>query len=110
MIHQLRIYQIKPDLKTAFDTRFRKYAVRIMQSYGFNIKAMWFSESEGKTEFVYILEWSDKATLEKQWAAFMADSEWEEIKRKSREQYGEMVLAKLRDQVLESTDWFHSKV
>lgn len=110
MIHQLKIYQINPDLKTAFDTRFREHAVRIMQTYGFNIKAMWFSESEGKTDFVYILEWSDIATLEKQWAAFMTDSEWEEIKRKSREQYGEMVLAKLRDQVLESTHWFHNKV
>lgn len=110
MIHQLRIYQINPELKAEFNTRFREHAVRIMQTHGFNIRAMWLSESEGKTEFVYILEWSDIATLEKQWAAFMADSEWEDIKRKSREQYGEMVLAKVRDQVLESTDWFDNKI
>ena len=110
MIHQLRIYQINPQLKVAFDTRFREHAMRIMESYGFNIKAMWFSEYGDNTEFVYILEWSDKATLEKQWAAFMGDSEWEEIKRKSREQHGEMVLAKVRDQILESTDWFENKI
>lgn len=110
MIYQLRIYQINPELKTAFDTRFREHAMRIMQSHGFDIKAMWFSEYEDKTEFVYILEWSDKTTLEKQWATFMVDSEWEDIKRKSREQHGEMVIAKVRDQVLESTDWFDNKI
>ncbi|MFO0971312.1 MAG: NIPSNAP family protein [Candidatus Saccharimonadales bacterium] len=110
MIHQLRIYQINPELKTEFDTRFRKHAVRIMQTYGFDIKATWYSESADKTEFVYILEWSDTETLEKQWTAFMADKEWDGIKLKSREQYGEMVLAKVRDQVLESTDWFMNKI
>ena len=86
------------------------YAVRIMQTYGFSIKAMWFSGYEDKIEFVYILEWADTATLERQWTAFMADSEWEEIKRKSREEHGEIVLAKVRDQVLESTTWFDNKI
>ncbi len=110
MVHQLRIYQINPELKTEFDTRFRKHAVRIMQSYGFDIKAMWYSKFEDRTEFVYILEWSDTKTLEKQWAAFMADKEWEDIKLKSREQHGEMVIAKVRDQILESTDWFSNNI
>jgi heme-degrading monooxygenase HmoA len=75
MIHQLRIYQINPDLKTEFDERFRKHASRIMKLHGFDIKAMWYSEVEDKTEFVYILEWPDSTTLQKQWDAFIADSE-----------------------------------
>ena len=110
MIHQLRIYQINPDLKAAFDARFREHASRIMKSHGFNIKAMWYSEFEDKTEFIYILQWPDSATLHKQWSAFMADSEWEDIKRKSREEHGEMVLAKVRDQILSSTDWFKNTI
>ena len=110
MIHQLRIYKINPELKTEFDTRFREHALRIMQTYGFVINAMWYSDFEDKTEFVYILEWSDIETLEKQWMAFMTDKEWEDIKLKSREQYGEMVLAKVRDQAIESTDWFDNKI
>jgi hypothetical protein len=40
----------------------------------------------------------------------MADAEWGEIKRRSREEHGEMVLAKVRDQILESTDWFDNKI
>jgi hypothetical protein len=110
MIYQLRIYQIDSDLKEAFDKRFREHAVRIMKSYGFDIKAMWYSEFDNKTEFVYILKWSDVTTLQAQWEAFMADAEWENIKRKSREEHGEMVLAKVRDQVLESTSWFNNSI
>lgn len=105
MIQQLRIYQINSNLKAAFDKRFREHAMRIMKTYGFNIKAAWYSESENKTEFVYILEWPDGATLQKAWVAFMADTEWEDIKHKSREEFGEMVLAKVSDQILEPTDW-----
>lgn len=105
MIHQLRIYHINPDLKTEFDIRFRDHASRIMKSYGFKFVALWYSEYEGNTEFVYILRWPDEDTMHRQWAAFMADAQWESIKKQSRETYGEMVLAKVRDQVLTDTDW-----
>ncbi len=110
MIHQLRIYRIEPSLKLEFDTRFRNHASRIMKSYNFNIVAMWYSELEGNTEFVYILEWPDETTMRTQWDAFMADTEWEAIKNQSREAHGEMVLAKVRDQVLEDTEWFSNAV
>jgi hypothetical protein len=106
MIHQLRIYEINSDLKDAFDERFHNHASRIMKSYDFIIVAMWYSKSASKTEFIYILQWPDETTMRKQWSAFMADSEWEEIKRTSRETHGEMVLAKARDQVLHDVDWF----
>lgn len=105
MIHQLRIYRISPELKGAFDVRFRDHAARIMKSYGFSIKSAWFSELDDKMEFVYILEWPDEQTMRKQWQAFMSDSEWEEIKNKTRKESGEMVLAKVRDQVLTSVEW-----
>lgn len=81
-----------------------------MKSYDFEIVAMWYSEIDGNTEFVYVLRWDDEATMRKQWAAFMADTDWDEIKQKSREAGGEMVLAKVRDQVLNDTDWFSNAV
>jgi len=109
MIHQLRIYRIDPSLKTEFDTRFRDHASRIMKSHGFKIVAMWYSEFEDSMEFVYILKWPDETTMRTQWDVFMADAEWEGIKKQSREAYGEMVLAKVRDQVLEDTEWFSKR-
>ena len=91
MIHQLRIYEIFDTNKTAFHARFRDHAARIMRRYGFQIVAMWETKFEGKCEFVYLLEWADEATKTRQWAAFMADAEWSEIKRVTSAEHGVMV-------------------
>ena len=110
MIEQLRIYAIEPSLKKEFDDRFRLHASRIMRSYGFDIKAMWYSEGSDNTEFVYILRWADQSTMKQQWDLFMADEEWTAIKNSSREQYGEMVLGKVKDQILTEVDWFKNLI
>jgi heme-degrading monooxygenase HmoA len=91
MIHQLRIYEIFEQNKAAFHARFRDHAARLMRGYGFTIVAMWESRSEERTEFVYLLAWPDEATMRQAWAAFLADAEWVEIKRVTREQHGDLV-------------------
>lgn len=68
-----------------------------------------FRSFNDQLEFIYILEWPDETTMRKQWEAFMADAEWENIKQQSREQYSEMVLGKLKDQVLQDTGWFKDR-
>ncbi len=110
MINQLRIYQIEPRLKAEFDARFKDHASRIMRSYGFNIIAMWYSETDEATEFVYILSWPDEETMRKQWKAFMSDAEWGDIKKKSRALHGEMVLKKVCDRTLNPTAWFNNSL
>jgi hypothetical protein len=82
MIQQLRIYEIFENNKAAFHARFRDHAARIMQTrYGFRIVAMWETKFGDRTEFAYLLEWPDEATKTAAWSAFMADTEWSEIKR-----------------------------
>src|SRR2546421_13017112 len=82
MIHQLRIYEIFEQNKAAFHARFRDHAARIMRTrYDFQIVAMWETKFGERTEFGYLLEWPDEATKTAAWSAFMADTEWSEIKR-----------------------------
>lgn len=90
-IHQLRTYQIFEHNKDAFHARFRDHAWRIMRSYGFHILAFWESTTEERTEFVYLLEWPDEATMRKAWEGFMADEEWKEIKRVTGAEHGQLV-------------------
>ena len=90
-IHQLRIYEIFEGNKQAFHDRFRDHAARIMKKYDFNIVAMWEAKYDGRTEFVYLLEWPDEATMKARWDAFMADQEWKDIKRRTGAQYGTLV-------------------
>lgn len=90
VIHQLRIYEIFNGNKQQFHERFRDHAMRIMARYDFKIVATWESRNEDRTEFVYLLEWPDKQTMDDRWAKFMADQEWSDIKKASRK-YGAMV-------------------
>jgi heme-degrading monooxygenase HmoA len=103
MIHQLRIYEIFEANKDAFHARFRDHAARIMKRYGFDIVAMWEAKREERTEFVYLLRWPDECTKTDAWAAFMADQEWDKIKRATRER-GSLV-GRIEDRVLVLTDY-----
>jgi hypothetical protein len=103
-IHQLRIYEIFDGNKQAFHARFRVHAARIMARYGFKIVAIWESKKGSRTEFVYILEWPDKETMQNRWAKFMADKEWSDIKNETGGKYGPLV-GEIEDRTLELTDY-----
>lgn len=62
-----------------------------MRRYGFDIVAMWESSLAQGPRFVYLLDWPDVATKEAAWRSFLADAEWIEIKRVTRERYGDLV-------------------
>ena len=103
-IHQLRIYEIFDGNKAAFHERFRDHAQRIMARHGFRIVSMWESRFEGRTEFVYLLEWPDEANMKAAWASFMADAEWSEIKRVTGAKHGQMVGG-IQDRILRLTPY-----
>ncbi|HAA32401.1 MAG TPA: NIPSNAP family containing protein [Cyanobacteria bacterium UBA8553] len=104
VIHQLRIYEIFDRNKTAFHGRFRDHAMRIMARYGFKIVATWESRHQNRTELVYLLEWTDAETMKRQWAAFMADQEWAQIKKVTAEAHG-LLVGDIEDRTLELTDY-----
>ncbi len=101
-LHQLRIYEIDPSKRIAFHDRFRDHATRIMDSYGFRILAMWETTTDERLEFVYLLEWSDRDTLEHSWAAFMADESWAEVKATVRAAVGGEPVLGVSDRILET--------
>ena len=104
VIHQLRTYEIFEHNKQAFHTRFREHAMRIMAKHDFKILAIWETQHNGRTEFVYLLQWPDRATLTERWARFMADQEWAAIKKRTAAQHGPMV-GEIQDRVLEVQDY-----
>lgn len=104
-VFQLRIYEVAPDRRRQFHERFENHALRIMRRYGFKPVALWESNSVSNFEFVYILQWPDIETMERQWAAFLADAEWIEIKRKMAAEIGEPVQ-RVSARVLENVAYF----
>ena len=108
VIHQLRIYEIFENNKRAFHDRFRDDAARIMAKYDFRIVAIWESRTSDRTEFIYLLEWPDEATLKDRWAKFMQDQEWKDIKKRTGAQHGVMV-GDIQDRMLRVTDYSPQK-
>lgn len=103
-VHQLRIYEVHSGNEQAFHTRFRDHALRIMARHGFNVLATWEARSEERTEFVYLLEWPDEATMKARWASFMADEEWAAIKKQTGQAHGRFVDG-IQDRTLHLTDY-----
>ena len=91
-----------------FHDRFRDHAMRIMKKYDFNIVAMWEAKNGARTEFVYLLEWPDEAAKTAAWSAFMADTEWSDIKRVTHAEHGLMV-GQIEDRLLAPTDYSPAK-
>ena len=109
MIQQLRIYEIFEKNKAAFHARFRDHAARIMQTrYGFRIVAMWETRLSDRTEFAYLLQWPDETTKTAAWSAFMADTEWSEIKRVTHAEHGLMV-GQIEDRLLVPVEYWPAK-
>jgi hypothetical protein len=69
-----------------------------------HILAMWESAHDGATEFVYLLNWPDVATMKARWAEFMADKEWAAIKHETGAKYGDFVNH-IEDRTLCKTDY-----
>ena len=109
MIEQLRIYEIFENNKPAFHDRFRDHAARIMAKYDFRIVAMWESKYEGRTEFVYLLQWADEATMKDRWSKFMADEEWKQIKQETAARHGTFV-GDMEDRTLRLTNYSPQRV
>jgi hypothetical protein len=109
MVQQLRIYEIFEKNEAAFHARFRDHAARIMRTrYGFQIVAMWETRFGDRTEFAYLLEWPDETTKTAAWSAFMADTEWSEIKRVTHAEHGLMV-GQIEDRLLVPVEYWPVK-
>jgi hypothetical protein len=103
-VHQLRIYEIFDGNKQAFHDRFRDHALRIMKKYDFDIIGMWETKNGARTEFVYLLEWPDEATMKDRWKQFLADQEWKDIKKESAAKHGQLV-GEIQERTLHLTSY-----
>lgn len=105
-IQQLRVYEMVDRNKAAFHIRFRDHALRIMRRHGFEVIATWDSTTAEGSEFVYLLQWSDREAMQRGWDAFLADEEWVQIKQHSRETLDGPIMGDIvQDKVLVPTDW-----
>lgn len=102
MIYELRRYELERRNKSHFYERFEKQFLSIAKKYGLKIVGAW--DAENSTETVYILAWPNLETLQSTWQKVLTDEEWIQIKKDSKEKYGDLVL-KTHSEVLNPTSY-----
>jgi hypothetical protein len=86
MLHELRIYHAMPGRLPDLMNRFEKFTVRLFAKHGIKQVGFWtVGIGESNQDLIYILEWESMAQRDANFAAFQADPEWIEARRKSEE-------------------------
>lgn len=85
MIYELRIYDVTPGRMEAILNRFRDGTISIFAKHDMKVTNFWVDVDESKERLYYVLEHSDAEARERNFQAFLEDSEWLELKGKTEQ-------------------------
>jgi NIPSNAP protein len=86
MIYELRVYHCLPGRLPALVKRFETATLRLFEKHGIRQAGFWtVAIGESNHDLIYILQWESLADRDKKFAAFLADPEWLDARRKSEE-------------------------
>ncbi|MDQ0878440.1 hypothetical protein QFZ77_007099 [Paenibacillus sp. V4I3] len=85
MLYELRIYQVVPGRMQAILNRFRDDTIRIFAKHDIKVTNFWVDVDESKDRLYYVLEHLDAASRERNFQAFLEDSEWLELKDRTEQ-------------------------
>ena len=105
MIYELREYTAVPGRLPALIERFNTATCRIFRKHGMDLVFLSRTElgDDSKNEVVYVLRFDSYDDLQRKWAAFLADPEWQQTAARS-EEAGPLV-ARVRRRVLTFADF-----
>jgi hypothetical protein len=84
MIYELRIYRCMPGKLPAVLKRFETKTLPIWQKHGIRQAGFWTTlVGESNHDLTYLLQWESMAEREKNWSAFMGDTEWQAARAES---------------------------
>lgn len=102
MIHELRIYRIKPGRMPAILKRFEDRTLAIFERFGIRQVGFWTTlVGPSHLDLIYLLEWESMAEREEKWGAFAVDPEWLEALAES-ERDG-VIVAQAENRLLKPT-------
>lgn len=105
MIYELRTYWAAPGKLDALHRRFRSLTLRLFERHQMQVVAFWTPEpaDESSGDLVYLLAFPSVEALERAWAAFRADPDWQTGKAAS--EVDGTLVTKLTSRALVPTDY-----
>ncbi|MDE3197984.1 MAG: NIPSNAP family protein, partial [Acidobacteriota bacterium] len=76
-VYELRTYHANPGKLPDLEARFRDHTIEIFNKHHMKSVGYWVPQDNKDYVLIYMLEHSSKEEGLKNWAAFMADPEWQ---------------------------------
>lgn len=85
MIYEIREYITVPGRMPALVKRFNEHTFRLFKRHGMDLDFISLTAvgDNSNNELVYVLRFADYADMERKWAAFMADPDWQRARAES---------------------------
>ena len=103
MIYELRIYEALPHKMPAPNHLFANHTIRIFEKYGMKSVGYWNEAVGDNTRLVYILACDSMADMSQKWAAFLGDTEWQQVVAET-ERDGPLT-ARITNRILQPTSY-----
>jgi len=89
-VYEMRTYHANPGKLPDLEARFRDHTIEIFNKHNMKSVGYWVPQDNKDYVLIYILEHPSKEEGLKNWAAFMADPEWQKA-AKASEANGKLV-------------------
>ena len=89
-VYEMRTYHANPGKLPDLEARFRDHTIEIFNKHNMKSVGYWVPQDNKDYVLIYILEHNSKEEGLKNWAAFMADPEWQKV-AKASEANGKLV-------------------
>ena len=90
MLYESRVYIAVPGKLPAINDRFANHTMGFFKKHGIGMMGFWTDDIGTSNQMTYILSFDSMADREKKWAAFQADTGWQQV-RAETEQTGPLV-------------------
>lgn len=78
-VFELRIYHAVPGKLAVMESRFRDQTSKILARHNLHVVGYWVTADEKNSSFVFLLAHRSREEADKNWAAFRADPEFQEV-------------------------------
>lgn len=104
-VFEIRTYHCFPGRLEALNKRFREHTLRIFEKHGMTNVAYWtFQDSPAKEDtLIYVISHASREQAKANWAAFMADPEWQKVSAES--QVDGKIVEKVESVFVDATDY-----
>lgn len=104
-VFEIRTYYTLPGRLEALHKRFREHTLRIFEKHGMTNVGYWVpQDSPGRENtLIYVISHASREQAKKNWAAFLADPEWQKVAEES--QKDGKIVERIESVFVDATDY-----